>query len=351
MEIRVNYAYERHPVADAQTRRKQMTHAEWSIRGIAVSALLVLGSITVSTVGAYAAREMARGTVSPFTGSLSDLVTVKLHIAGGLNVLGQIFDNGSVVMRNTASSKGKGPKLCGDTAMDCVFAPGLFLIGKTPVSGNEIAYGAILFPGDLSWERLPGPLAVSFRARGNVFLGVRSGIVGSEVVNASAGQEVYFDLAPQALSGGIGITITGITITHARSVDVPALYFASEECQKDAVERLLAGGAQVNARDGDGDSPLHEAAVAGCKAVAEVLLTHGGDVNAKDNAGLTPLHMVVLANDQQLGQLDVAEMLLTHGANVNAKDNHGHTPLHYAEKLTGREHVRDFLRQHGGDKL
>ena len=49
-------------------------------------------------------------------------------------------------------------------------------------------------------------------------------------------------------------------------------------------------GADVNAKDKDGDTPLHDAAFRGHKEMVELLLANGADVMARDNSGLTPLH-------------------------------------------------------------
>jgi len=77
-------------------------------------------------------------------------------------------------------------------------------------------------------------------------------------------------------------------------------------------------------------------------AVAELLITKGADVNAKNKDGITPLHLAAA-----FGEKDVAEKLLARKAEVNARDNDGGTPLHYAV-AQGREDVARLLRQHGG---
>jgi cytohesin len=87
--------------------------------------------------------------------------------------------------------------------------------------------------------------------------------------------------------------------------------------------RALAGRnkAYVSARAHNGDTPLHVAALKGSKEIAELLLANGADVNAKDEVGFTPLHHV--------GSKDVAKLLLAKGANVNAEGGPfgGMTPL------------------------
>lgn len=47
-------------------------------------------------------------------------------------------------------------------------------------------------------------------------------------------------------------------------------------------------GANVNAKDKDGDTPVHDAALRGHKDIVELLLAEGADANARDNSGQTP---------------------------------------------------------------
>jgi ankyrin repeat protein len=94
----------------------------------------------------------------------------------------------------------------------------------------------------------------------------------------------------------------------------------------ETVELLLANRADVNARDTDGDTPLHLAVNLNDKDLVKLLLANKADVNARGNIGWTPLHRA--AYD---GKRDLAELLLADKADVNAKDKDGRTPLDCAE--------------------
>ena len=48
----------------------------------------------------------------------------------------------------------------------------------------------------------------------------------------------------------------------------------------EAVKQHLAAGADVNAKTGDGTTPLHNAAIYGHNEVAELLIANGASVNA-----------------------------------------------------------------------
>ena len=92
-----------------------------------------------------------------------------------------------------------------------------------------------------------------------------------------------------------------------------------------ATEFLISKGADVNSRGKRGMTPLLLACQRGRKDIAEILISKGADVNVRRNDDRTALHIAVAR-----GHKDVAEMLISKGADVNAKANGSQTPLHIA---------------------
>ena len=113
---------------------------------------------------------------------------------------------------------------------------------------------------------------------------------------------------------------------------------AAGENDIQAVQWLLANGAEVNAKDNYGKTPLHSAAIHNASEAAAALLANGADVNAKDNAGWTPLYAAAFRNASE-----AAAVLLANGADVNAKDNAGWTPLYMVALRNASEAVAVLL--------
>jgi ankyrin repeat protein len=91
------------------------------------------------------------------------------------------------------------------------------------------------------------------------------------------------------------------------------------------VRLLIERGADIEAKDKDGQTVLHVAA-RGDYAITALLLEHGADVNATDVHGITPLHTAILENNDD----NIVKLLIAQGAVVNARDEDGYTPLHVA---------------------
>ena len=111
------------------------------------------------------------------------------------------------------------------------------------------------------------------------------------------------------------------------------------------MKMVLQNGANVNAVDEDGETPLHHAAVVGKVNTMDILLENGADVNAATaHANTTPLHLAC-----RNGHADVAEWLLRNGATMtNMTARYSWTALDYAAMNRFVDVVK-VLIQHGAD--
>jgi len=123
-----------------------------------------------------------------------------------------------------------------------------------------------------------------------------------------------------------------------------ALHWAVHNNDKPLVERLLKAGANVNARNDYGATPLAEAAVLADPVLLERLLKAGADVESANDDGQTAL-MLVARN----GNVAAAKLLLRYRANVNAREKwRQQTALMWAAAQAQPEMVR-FLVSKGAD--
>ena len=90
----------------------------------------------------------------------------------------------------------------------------------------------------------------------------------------------------------------------------------------DSIARALISAVRpraINIRNHEGQTLLHYASARHNLWIAKYLLHHGADVNAQDNHGNTPLHYA--------GYKDMRDELLKHGADFSLANHDGQTPI------------------------
>lgn len=84
------------------------------------------------------------------------------------------------------------------------------------------------------------------------------------------------------------------------------------QADRDVIDFLVKQGANLNAPDADGNTPLLRAILGGHRVIAKHLVQKGADIDAPDQAGRTPLQLA-----RELGEQDIAQMLRQFGATAS----------------------------------
>ena len=118
---------------------------------------------------------------------------------------------------------------------------------------------------------------------------------------------------------------------------------ASQRGYVEVVEALIATGADVNAANHSGCTPILEASCFGHLEIVQALIAAGADVNRASNQDSTPISWA-----SQKGHLEVVRALIAAGADVNKADNDGRTPIFIASS-EGHPEVVQALIAAGAD--
>ena len=105
--------------------------------------------------------------------------------------------------------------------------------------------------------------------------------------------------APLAKAAGQNRSPNSSANTAAKGGAEDSIHVAARIGKIKAVQQHLDAGADVNAKDEKGSTPLYWAAWDGYKKVAELLIAKGADVNAKNNRGITPLDAAIMRSPRQ----------------------------------------------------
>ena len=132
------------------------------------------------------------------------------------------------------------------------------------------------------------------------------------------------------------------------------------------IRTLLLYGADVNARydkflmstgvDRGDNTPLHYAAMLNASGIARILINHGADINARNEYGETPLHMAAELADTaaysaegKAEMTEIVNILLDNGADIDAENKWGRAPLIYTMLDPSMAYFSKALIERGAD--
>jgi TolB-like protein/ankyrin repeat protein/class 3 adenylate cyclase len=148
------------------------------------------------------------------------------------------------------------------------------------------------------------------------------------------------DLKVVQLLLGKGAMVNAKTTAGAYPGETP-LHVAALVGYLKGAELLLLNGAEIDAVDRYGHTPLRRSVDKHNPDMTKLLINKGADVTTRDVNGISLLHVVAQTDDVTL-----AAMLIKAGADVNGKDkNLGFTPLDYAQD--GEPKMIVLLEQNG----
>ncbi|MBT28688.1 MAG: hypothetical protein CMO01_03425 [Thalassobius sp.] len=168
------------------------------------------------------------------------------------------------------------------------------------------------------------------------------------------------------------VLVAGSLFTaNAQESNIPPIFTAIQRNNVQQVESMLDSGTDPGSSDMLRNTALHQAAFYGYEKIIELLVAKGADINAVNEAGQTPLYSAIHADHVQAveallnhgaslstkytdnrytalhlaaldGKYEVAEALLKKGANTKAKDANGKKPIDYAKATKDKTFVKLF---------
>jgi N-acyl-D-amino-acid deacylase len=132
----------------------------------------------------------------------------------------------------------------------------------------------------------------------------------------------------------------GLTTVTARAQEPADRFYQAIRSNDLGALRAMVKSANVNEKDKRGATPLLYAAAYGSSEAVRVLVNAGAEVNASNDFGATPLMWAITDPEK-------VRLLLAHGAEVNARSKMGRTPLWLAAAHDGASATIKMLLDRG----
>ncbi len=129
----------------------------------------------------------------------------------------------------------------------------------------------------------------------------------------------------------------------ARNRTTP-MHLAAAVQNPEYCKKLLEKGANIDAKDSEGHSPLSLSIRHNTLPVFDVLIKSCASRQLPNNEGLSQIHLAAM-----YGNIAIARRLLQEGVHVNSVDRLGKTALHYAAFRRGSEKILSLLISNGAN--
>jgi ankyrin repeat protein len=143
--------------------------------------------------------------------------------------------------------------------------------------------------------------------------------------------------------------IRNLNYNQRSAAGISPLYFSISEGYSGWTDYLLDKKADPSLKNTDGNMPLNQAVRVADIETARKLISFGANVNAQDAHGNTPMHIAMPSDVLPSVHMEILTLLIDKGANLNLKDEHGDSPLHILVSLNCTPQILALVLEHGAD--
>ena len=145
----------------------------------------------------------------------------------------------------------------------------------------------------------------------------------------------FFEAVEQGNIEIVRLLIDRVDINTRSTAVHTAILFGKD----DILQLLIENGADINAKDNQGNSPIYIAVKNNEIRILRILIEKGADINAKNNLGQSPLHLAV-----ELNNFNYTQVLILSHADINTLDANRNSPIHIAIKNGNIEIMKYLIR-------